>query len=212
MDHHLERLGTISVTRTVNFLRPMAALVCECVGVSHAGNNNNEDMESSMAVSRDRTAPRLLHPQSTSCYALLPLRGRPSFKVNGAHISDFATLPHFSGSHISPRAQSSTKMSMLVGEADRSREPRPVPDSTPSNVLDQFSLKGMVVVVNGAAHGIGYAVILAEGRNPMGRQLPDNLRPSGLTPAHREVPPEAKIESLSAGNIIDINIEKPYRR
>lgn len=35
--------------------------------------------------------------------------------------------------------------------------PRPFP-STPSNVLDQLSLQGRVVVVTGAADGIGYAV------------------------------------------------------
>jgi hypothetical protein len=47
-------------------------------------------------------------------------------------------------------------MSMLVGEAG-SRQARPVPD-TPDNVLQQFSLKGKVAVVNGASDGIGYAV------------------------------------------------------
>lgn len=35
--------------------------------------------------------------------------------------------------------------------------PRPFPD-TPSNVLEQFQMKGKVVVVTGAADGIGYAV------------------------------------------------------
>ena len=38
--------------------------------------------------------------------------------------------------------------------------PRPFPD-TPSNVMEQFSLKGKVAVVTGAADGIGYSV--AEG-------------------------------------------------
>lgn len=38
--------------------------------------------------------------------------------------------------------------------------PRPFPD-TPTNVMDQFSMKGKVAVVTGAADGIGYAV--AEG-------------------------------------------------
>lgn len=50
-------------------------------------------------------------------------------------------------------------MSMQLGEAG-SRQPRPVPD-TPDNALQQFSLKGKVVVVNGAADGIGYAVVEA---------------------------------------------------
>ena len=38
-----------------------------------------------------------------------------------------------------------------------SKTAQPVPN-TPSNVLDQFNLKGKVVVVNGASDGIGYAV------------------------------------------------------
>lgn len=38
--------------------------------------------------------------------------------------------------------------------------PRPFPN-TPSNVMEQFSMKGKVAVVTGAADGIGYAV--AEG-------------------------------------------------
>lgn len=47
-------------------------------------------------------------------------------------------------------------MSMTVGEAG-SRQPKPVPD-TPENVLQQFTMKGKVVAVNGAADGIGLAV------------------------------------------------------
>jgi hypothetical protein len=35
--------------------------------------------------------------------------------------------------------------------------PRPFPN-TPSNVLEQFQMKGKVTVVTGAADGIGYAV------------------------------------------------------
>ncbi|KAK5173519.1 uncharacterized protein LTR77_002200 [Saxophila tyrrhenica] len=50
-------------------------------------------------------------------------------------------------------------MSMRVGEGGN-RQPLPYPD-TPSNVLQQFNLKGKTVVVNGAADGIGYAVVEA---------------------------------------------------
>jgi hypothetical protein len=35
--------------------------------------------------------------------------------------------------------------------------PRPFPD-TPSNVLQQFQMNGKVVVITGAADGLGYAV------------------------------------------------------
>ncbi|KAI1309792.1 putative short-chain dehydrogenase [Xylaria venustula] len=50
-------------------------------------------------------------------------------------------------------------MSMGFDECAVVREgfPRPVPD-TPANVLEQFQMKGKVVVVTGAADGIGYAV------------------------------------------------------
>ncbi|KAL7803546.1 NAD(P)-binding protein [Trichoderma aethiopicum] len=53
-------------------------------------------------------------------------------------------------------------MSMTVEDCTRARPgfPRPVPD-TPNNVLQQFQMKGKVVVVTGAADGIGLAV--AEG-------------------------------------------------
>lgn len=50
-------------------------------------------------------------------------------------------------------------MSMTV-EDGGNKQAKPVPN-TPSNVLEQFQLKGKVVIVNGAADGIGYAV--AEG-------------------------------------------------
>lgn len=51
------------------------------------------------------------------------------------------------------------KMSMRVNDCQEPREgfPRPFPN-TPSNVLEQFQLAGKVVVVTGAADGIGYAV------------------------------------------------------
>lgn len=50
-------------------------------------------------------------------------------------------------------------MSMSVQDSMRPRDgfPRPVPD-VPTNVLEQFQMKGKVVVVTGAAEGIGLAV------------------------------------------------------
>jgi 3-oxoacyl-ACP reductase-like protein len=50
-------------------------------------------------------------------------------------------------------------MSMSIQDAGQVREgfPRPFPN-TPSNVLDQFRMAGKVVVVTGAADGIGLAV------------------------------------------------------
>ncbi|KAJ9362587.1 hypothetical protein DTO027B9_264 [Paecilomyces variotii] len=50
-------------------------------------------------------------------------------------------------------------MSMTESECAQAREgfPRPYPD-TPTNVLEQFKMTGKVVVVTGAAEGIGYAV------------------------------------------------------
>lgn len=50
-------------------------------------------------------------------------------------------------------------MSMTVAECTQTRDgfPRPFPN-TPANVLEQFKLNGKVVVVTGAADGIGLAV------------------------------------------------------
>ena len=50
-------------------------------------------------------------------------------------------------------------MSMSVNDCATIRDgfPRPFPD-TPSNVLQQFQMKGKVVVITGAADGLGYAV------------------------------------------------------
>lgn len=50
-------------------------------------------------------------------------------------------------------------MSMNVAECAPIREgfPRPFPN-TPTNVLAQMRLSGKVVVITGAADGIGYAV------------------------------------------------------
>lgn len=50
------------------------------------------------------------------------------------------------------------KMSMTLEEAQAPRQPKPVP-SGPDNVLEQFNLKDRVVVVTGAAEGIGGAVV-----------------------------------------------------
>lgn len=48
-------------------------------------------------------------------------------------------------------------MSMTIEECAAPREPKAVPN-IPENVLEQFRMKGRVVVVNGASDGIGYAV------------------------------------------------------
>lgn len=52
--------------------------------------------------------------------------------------------------------------------ASQPRQPKPVPD-IPSNVLQQFSMQGRVVAVNGASDGIGYAV--AEGMAEAGADV-----------------------------------------
>ena len=46
---------------------------------------------------------------------------------------------------------------MTVEDAAGRRAPRPAPDG-PSNVLEQFSMRGRVVAITGAADGIGFAV------------------------------------------------------
>lgn len=53
-------------------------------------------------------------------------------------------------------------MSMNFEDCAKVREgfPRPFPD-TPSNVVDQLRLNGKVVVITGAADGIGLAVATA---------------------------------------------------
>jgi len=50
-------------------------------------------------------------------------------------------------------------MSMSIEECQTPRAgfPKPVPD-TPVNVMEQFSMKGKVIIVTGAAEGIGGAV------------------------------------------------------
>lgn len=61
-------------------------------------------------------------------------------------------------------------MSMTVEDCNKVRDgfPRPFPD-TPSNVVEQFKMTGKVVVVTGAADGIGYAV--AEGMAEAGANV-----------------------------------------
>lgn len=46
---------------------------------------------------------------------------------------------------------------MTLSEAQTPRTPRPVP-STPTNVLDQFSMRGKLTIITGASAGIGLAV------------------------------------------------------
>lgn len=48
-------------------------------------------------------------------------------------------------------------MSMTLKDIALPRQARPVP-ATPSNVLEQFSMKGKVVAITGASDGIGWAV------------------------------------------------------
>jgi sorbose reductase len=64
-------------------------------------------------------------------------------------------------------------MSMTIEDCSVPRQPRPVPD-TPSNVLQQFSMKGKVVVITGSSPGksgtsIGASV--AEGMAEAGADL-----------------------------------------
>jgi sorbose reductase len=48
-------------------------------------------------------------------------------------------------------------MSMTIEDCSKARQPRPVPN-TPTNVLEQFNMKGRVVCITGASEGIGFAV------------------------------------------------------
>ncbi|EPQ28404.1 uncharacterized protein PFL1_04231 [Pseudozyma flocculosa PF-1] len=47
-------------------------------------------------------------------------------------------------------------MSMTIEDCAAARQPRPFPD-TPTNVLEQFKMKGKVVAITGASEGIGFA-------------------------------------------------------
>jgi len=57
---------------------------------------------------------------------------------------------------------------MTIEDCSEARQPRPVPD-TPSNVLQQFSMKGKIVCITGSSDGIGFAV--AEGMAEAGADL-----------------------------------------
>lgn len=57
---------------------------------------------------------------------------------------------------------------MTIEDCSVARQPRLVPD-TPSNVLEQFSMKGKLVIVTGASSGIGASV--AEGMAEAGADL-----------------------------------------
>ncbi|KIW92811.1 uncharacterized protein Z519_06660 [Cladophialophora bantiana CBS 173.52] len=59
-------------------------------------------------------------------------------------------------------------MSMTIEECMATRPGQPVP-KIPSNVMDQFNMKGKVCVITGASRGIGYAV--AEGLAEAGAHI-----------------------------------------
>lgn len=59
-------------------------------------------------------------------------------------------------------------MSMSLEDAGVAREAKPVPD-TPTNVLEQFSMKGKVTAITGASDGLGFAA--AEGIAEAGGDL-----------------------------------------
>jgi len=46
---------------------------------------------------------------------------------------------------------------MTIEDCSTARQPRPVPD-TPTNVLEQFKMKGKLVCITGASDGIGFSV------------------------------------------------------
>ncbi|KIX05954.1 uncharacterized protein Z518_03928 [Rhinocladiella mackenziei CBS 650.93] len=59
-------------------------------------------------------------------------------------------------------------MSMTIEECMAARPGRPVPD-IPSNVMDQFNMKGKICVITGPSRGIGYVV--AEGLAEAGAHI-----------------------------------------
>lgn len=83
--------------------------------------------------------------------APMPLGGH--YKRGPGRSKCFVSLPDTQFQKIS------NKMSMSVQDCAGAREgfPRPFPD-TPTNVLQQFQMKGKVVIITGAADGLGYAV------------------------------------------------------
>ena len=77
-------------------------------------------------------------------------------------------LLHSSVQFLSKKKTSNMSMNFEDCAKVRDGFPRPFPD-TPSNVLDQFKMAGKVVVVTGAADGLGLSV--AEGMAEAGANV-----------------------------------------
>ncbi|OOQ88025.1 Sorbose reductase SOU1 [Penicillium brasilianum] len=88
-------------------------------------------------------------------------------------------------------------MSMSIEDSATGRDgfPRPFPN-TPSNVLEQFRLDGKVVVVNGAADGIGLAVAQAMAEAGANVVLWYNSNEAAIQKSH-ELADQHKIKSAA---------------
>ncbi|CEJ58375.1 Putative Short-chain dehydrogenase [Penicillium brasilianum] len=88
-------------------------------------------------------------------------------------------------------------MSMSIEDSAAGRDgfPRPFPN-TPSNVLEQFRLDGKVVVVNGAADGIGLAVAQAMAEAGANVALWYNSNEAAIQKSH-ELADQHKIKSAA---------------